>query len=83
MLVRFYSTLREKKGKSVEINTEYINIKSLIDLLGISNYILDNNNLLAGTMILVNGKNISHLNGLDTIVQNSDSIDFFPPAAGG
>ncbi|WP_291493398.1 MoaD family protein [Desulfurella sp.] len=83
MLVRFYSTLREKKGKSVEINIEYINIKSLIDLLEISNYILDNNNLLAGTMILVNGKNISHLNGLDTIVQNSDSIDFFPPAAGG
>lgn len=83
MLVNFYSTLREKVGKSAEINKDELDIKSLIELLGIKDYILDNNNLLIGTMILVNGKNILHINGLNTIVKNSDTVDFFPPAAGG
>lgn len=83
MIVRFYSTLREKVGKSVEINKDQVDIKSLIELLGIKDYIVDNNNLVIGTMILVNGKNILHINGLGTIVKNNDSVDFFPPAAGG
>ncbi|OSS41365.1 hypothetical protein DESAMIL20_918 [Desulfurella amilsii] len=83
MIIRFYSTLREKVGKSVEINKDQVDIKSLIELLGIKDYIVDNNNLVIGTMILVNGKNILHINGLGTIVKNNDSVDFFPPAAGG
>jgi molybdopterin synthase sulfur carrier subunit len=83
MIVKFYSTLREKVGKSIEINKDELNIKSLIELLGIKDYIMENNNLLIGTIVLVNGKNILHINGLGTIVKNSDNVDFFPPAAGG
>ena len=83
MIVKFYSNLREKVGKSIEINKDELDIKSLIELLGIKDYIMENNNLLIGTIVLVNGKNILHINGLDTIVKNSDNVDFFPPAAGG
>jgi len=83
VIVKFYSNLREKVGKSIEINKDELDIKSLIELLGIKDYIMENNNLLIGTMVLVNGKNILHINGLDTIVKNNDNVDFFPPAAGG
>lgn len=83
MIVKFYSALREKVGKSVEINKDELDIKSLIELLDIKDYIMENNNFLTGTIVLVNGKNILHMNGLDTVVKNNDNVDFFPPAAGG
>lgn len=38
--------------------------------------------ILPGTMILVGGKNIHHLDGLDTIVEDAD-VAIFPPSGGG
>ncbi|MCK4509439.1 MAG: MoaD/ThiS family protein [Desulfuromonadales bacterium] len=37
----------------------------------------------AGTIILVNRRNILHLEGLDTPVEDGDLVAFFPPGAGG
>ncbi len=37
----------------------------------------------AGTIILVNRKNILHLQGLQTQVADGDVLAFFPPGAGG
>lgn len=37
----------------------------------------------AGTIILVNRKNILHLQGLKTPVDDGDVLAFFPPGAGG
>lgn len=37
----------------------------------------------AGTIILVNRKNILHLQGLQTPVADGDVLAFFPPGAGG
>ena len=37
----------------------------------------------AGTIILVNRKNILHLQGLQTPVADNDVLAFFPPGAGG
>jgi molybdopterin synthase sulfur carrier subunit len=37
----------------------------------------------AGTIILVNRKNILHLQGLQTSVEDGDVLAFFPPGAGG
>lgn len=36
-----------------------------------------------GTIILVNRKNILHLQGLQTPVADNDVLAFFPPGAGG
>jgi molybdopterin synthase sulfur carrier subunit len=36
-----------------------------------------------GTIILVNRKNILHLNGLKTPIADDDVLAFFPPGAGG
>lgn len=84
MIVNFYSTLREKTGKvSTKLDYEQISVDTLIESLNIKDYIIKNNEIVPGTMILLNGKNIAHLNGLDTIVKKNDTVDFFPPAAGG
>lgn len=37
----------------------------------------------AGTIILVNRRNILHLQGLQTPVADDDVLAFFPPGAGG
>jgi molybdopterin synthase sulfur carrier subunit len=37
----------------------------------------------AGTIILVNRRNILHLQGLQTPLADGDTLAFFPPGAGG
>jgi len=34
-------------------------------------------------MVLVNGHNVLHLNGLDTELKDDDEVHIFPPAGGG
>jgi len=37
----------------------------------------------AGLVVLINGRNIGKLNGLDTVLCEGDQVTLFPPAAGG
>jgi len=39
--------------------------------------------LKSGTMILINGRNIYHLQKLDSIVSDGDEVSIFPPGGGG
>jgi len=39
--------------------------------------------IINGTMILINGRNIFHLDKLNSIVKDGDIIDIFPPGGGG
>jgi len=39
--------------------------------------------LIPGTIILINRRNILHLNKLETPVHSGDVVAFFPPGAGG
>jgi len=41
------------------------------------------NSIIPGTIILVNGHNILHLNGLDTELNDGDEVALFPPGGGG
>ena len=43
----------------------------------------DGGALHAGTIILVNRRNILHLRGLETPVSDGDTLALFPPGAGG
>lgn len=43
----------------------------------------DTGMLQTGTIILLNRHNILHLNGLETIVADGDTLALFPPGAGG
>lgn len=89
--IKFFATLRLYL-KVASINLEFeepITVDELIDILvdkfndkKIREYLVDGKNIKVGTIILINGKNIIHLNGLDTKIEEG-VISIFPPAGGG
>jgi len=55
-----------------------------VELIPVNHKLIDEHGALhTGTIILVNRKNILHINGLDTPVQDNDVLSLFPPGAGG
>ncbi|GAB6189474.1 MoaD/ThiS family protein [Marinitoga arctica] len=89
--VKFFATLRlYLKVDSVDIELDNpITVNELINLLvdkfndfKIREYLVDGEKIKVGTMILINGKNIIHINGLNTLVEEG-IISIFPPAGGG
>lgn len=82
--VRVYASLREKLGwNSRELNTEgscklsnvlshLSDLKKVFEEFGQENF-----------TILLNGRNIRTLDGLETSVLDGDVLDIFPPAGGG
>jgi len=90
--IQFYSLLRlllkqekldlaactdEKVGQLLQRVQQQLSTPFLHKLLD------DRGELHAGTIILVNRRNILHLEGLDTPVEDGDLVAFFPPGAGG
>lgn len=90
--VKFYSLFRinlKSPGIEYEINDQ-ITIDELINKLDqdyegyFSQKLLDEDKSISkGTIILVNGKNIFHINKLETNVSDGDVVTLFPPSAGG
>ncbi len=44
---------------------------------------LMNGDMLVGLIVLINGRNIRQLEGLETVLSDGAVISLFPPAAGG
>ncbi|MFO7814376.1 MAG: MoaD family protein [Halanaerobiales bacterium] len=89
--VKFYSLFRlnlKTSGVKYEID-EPITLKELISKLDneFDNYfsekLLESGEIKPGSIILLNGKNILHLNDLNTKINDGDQITLFPPSAGG
>ena len=89
--VKFYSLIRMYLGiNQVEIETDSISIYELIlkaeqqiNQKFIDQLLDKNKQILPGTMILINGRNIVHLDGINSIMQDGDEISIFPPGGGG
>ncbi|ASJ00189.1 MoaD/ThiS family protein [Thermococcus gorgonarius] len=82
MLVKLFATLIEFTGKrKLEINGP----KTVGELLEELDRMFPGfkKELEQGYIILVNGKNIEHLQGLDTPLSDEDTVSIFPPAGGG
>ncbi|ADD09347.1 ubiquitin-like small modifier protein 1 [Candidatus Aciduliprofundum boonei] len=80
--VKFFATLREITGKREEI-IEGDNVGDVLKVLYEEYGEEFEKELKERSMILVNGKNIEHLEGLKTKVSEEDTISIFPPAGGG
>jgi molybdopterin synthase sulfur carrier subunit len=89
--VQLFATLRlALKCAGVTIETEGpVTVGALIDLISkevgedIRPWLVDENDTIhMGTMILLDGKNMIHLDGLDTLVE-TPNVAVFPPAGGG
>ncbi len=89
--VKFYSLFRinlKSAGTEFEVEQPVV-ISQIIKWLdeGYEGYfskkLLDKNEIRPGSIILVNGKNVLHLNHLQTRVNDGDTVTLFPPSAGG
>lgn len=93
MKVKLFNLLAKSVGKK-ELELE--NTDSVRELLGylsdtygekVNRWIWtgtdDKKTLMAGTIILVNGRHVQHLQGLDTPLNEQDVVSLFPPSGGG
>lgn len=88
--IKFYSLLRIfLEQNEIDINADNISILELLQKISektnkdLLSEITKDGELIPGTIILLNGRNIYHLEQLETIVINGDKVDIFPPGGGG
>ncbi len=91
MKIKFFSLIKFDLNKD-EVDYQLSGSKSVKEIIKLldrefDNYfnrkLLKDGELKSGTIILLNGRNIRHLQGLDTLVENKDEITIFPPSGGG
>ncbi len=89
--VKFFSLLRlelKEAGSSYQLDDE-ITVEELIKLLDqdydglFSEKLIEAGQIKTGTIILVDGDNVIHLNGLKTVIKDGATISIFPPSGGG
>lgn len=89
--IKLFATLRDITGKKTLTVSfeEGQTVRKLISDLStlepaLHNKIVDENGEMTGLVhVLVHGRNIDWLNGLDTTIRAEDQIVFMPPSAGG
>ncbi|MFN2340422.1 MAG: MoaD family protein [Halanaerobium sp.] len=92
LIVKFYSLFKiNLKSPGIEYELEeQIDISKLIKKLDqdfdgyfTQKLLEEDGSISAGSIILVNGHNVIHLQGLQTKIDNQDTVTLFPPSAGG
>lgn len=88
MLVTFHATIREAAGISraeMEAETVHELLLRLRERYGdrLFELIIRDNEIREDVVILVNGRNLLQLAGLETPLNSDDEIAIFPPISGG
>ncbi len=90
MQIEYFAMLRQATGKNREQwNKPAGTLGELLRDLserygpGFSRWLLDGDQLSDIAIIMVNGRDVRHLQGLATPLQPDDTIAIFPPVAGG
>ena len=87
--VQFFATFREvfdENSLQIEVGTG-TTIEDLLNLVFNTHErrqrIFDNGKLKPHIVVMKNGRHIQHLKGLDTELNEGDTVSVFPPIAGG
>ena len=89
MLIKFFAFIRDYTGSKETTSESCADLKELLDKLcdrygkSFSEKIFKGDRLSEDIIILVNGRHIDHLQGLDTGLGENDVISIFPKVAGG
>ncbi|MCL4341018.1 MAG: MoaD/ThiS family protein [Candidatus Thermoplasmatota archaeon] len=88
--VKYYANLRQITGiKEDSMNYENATVGQVVDSLcdrygePFRKLMLEDGRLRGNVIILVNGLNVIFGKGLDENIRSGDSVDIFPPVAGG
>ncbi len=89
--VRFFTILREMTGQKEETLTvgDETTVREILDLLSekygsaFLEYLFEGRRLRGHIQILVDGINITTLNGLDTRMEEDSTLAVVPPVGGG
>lgn len=85
--LRFFATFREAVGQKVlkrDVDGDTLVGDVLSDL--VAEYDLDlfeDGDIRPQVSVMKNGKDVYHLDGLDTPLEDGDTLSVFPPVAGG
>ena len=91
--VKFFATFRDLLGlKELELEMEPGETLKLIDLFEwlfqkfgekFRNRILEGGNIRSQVTIMINGRNIKFLDGVNSPLKDGDTVALFPPVYGG
>jgi molybdopterin synthase sulfur carrier subunit len=91
--IQFYSLLRlllKREKVELPVSNENENIGQLLQRLQqqistpfLQKLLDEQGEMILGTIIMLNRRNIHHLQKLETPVQDGDVVALFPPGAGG
>jgi len=83
--VRVYATLIKETGwraRTVTLN-ENATVRDALEAVGLSRLVLEDNRVRPMYKVLVNGRDVEFAGGLSVKLRDGDTIDVFPPVAGG
>lgn len=88
--LKFFATLRNITGKKEIVLEGAHNIEDALtkasNLIGvdlIKELFEENGTLKKAVVVLVNGRNILHIKGINTELKDGDTVSIFPPVGGG
>ena len=88
--LKFFATFRQAVGQKI-IEREYDGDLTVGDLLSeleaefgdLEGRLLENGDLRPQINVLLNGREVLHMEGIDTTLSDGDTVSVFPPVAGG
>lgn len=89
MVIRFFAFFRDYTGTRETSEINCATLKELLDKLCVRYGRIFSERVYSGELlgndviILVNGRHIEHLQGLETALSENDEISIFPKVAGG
>ena len=88
--LRFFATFRDAVGrKTVSRSIESdVTVGEVLESLeaeydGLEGRLLENGSVAQHLSVLKNGRDVTHLDGVDTDLDDGDVLSVFPPVAGG
>lgn len=90
LTLKFFATFREAVGSKI-VDRSFPGASTVGDVLtaleseydGLAGNLLEDGDLKPQINVLLNGREVLHMDGIDTAVSDGDTLAVFPPVAGG